>query len=239
MSEPVFNAPRSVVVAILVLALVHAVLAYLPEGQQVWWQLALAFIPARFAGFAADLPGGELAIWTSFLTHQLVHGDLAHLMINAAWLLAFGSAVAERIGVVRFVLFGALSGAAGALLFLAVRFGEAVPVVGASGAISGLMGAAFRFFFTALEQGGLGRFRTEPTAIPLMPLRETLFDRRVQAATGLFVLANLLIGLVGTALTSGGGIAWQAHLGGYFFGLLTFGLIDRPHPRARSDGWLH
>ncbi len=51
------------------------------------------------------LPGGDVAAVTSFLTHAFVHGDWVHLGLNAAWLVAFGGAVANRIGTVRFLLF--------------------------------------------------------------------------------------------------------------------------------------
>ena len=51
------------------------------------------------------LPGGDVATVTSFVTHTIVHGDWVHLGLNAAWLVAFGGAVANRIGSVRFLLF--------------------------------------------------------------------------------------------------------------------------------------
>src|SRR5262245_16780943 len=112
MREPIFNAPACVVVVIAVLALVHGGLWLLPPDEQIWWTWALAFVPARYVDGAGDIPGGGTAAFTSFLTHQLVHGDLTHLAINSAWLLAFGSPVARRIGTVRFLVFSALCGIA-------------------------------------------------------------------------------------------------------------------------------
>ena len=67
-----------------------------------------------------------------------------HLLINSAWFLAFATPVARRIGPVRFLAFFLLCGVGGALLYLPFN---SAPMVGASGAISGLMGAAMRFLF--------------------------------------------------------------------------------------------
>src|SRR4029079_8356339 len=117
----------------------------LPDS--AWVTQLLAFIPARLDGLAPQLPGGYLALFTSFATHLFVHGDSAHLFINSAWFLAFASPIARRTNALRFTLFFLLTGAAGALLFSLLNRFELTLLIGASGAISGLMGAAFRFIF--------------------------------------------------------------------------------------------
>ena len=237
--EPMLNAPAGVVWTIAILVAVHVWLGWLPDtrpdprlpSEREWWQLVLAFVPSRYTGIGsgiADDPAG--ARWWSVVTHQLVHADWAHLFINCAWLLAFGGAVAARIGMARLVALGVASGIVGALLFLALRWGELTPMAGASGAVSGLMGAAFRFFFSALDLGGLHHFRDEPRLVPRMSLAETLGDRRIQLTIGLFLLINALTAVGAKYITSAGGIAWEAHLGGFFFGLLSFALFDRPAP---------
>jgi membrane associated rhomboid family serine protease len=190
---------------------------------------SLAFIPARETGLADDLPGGRIAAVTSFITHQFVHGDLAHLGINSAWLLAFGTPVARRTGAVRFIAFFLLAGTAGALLYLVVNGGVLILVVGASGAISGLMGAAFRFLFRSMGDGGpMGLARASST--PLMPLAETLQDRRILMAIAGWTVLNVLLAWGATGLTEAAGIAWEAHLGGFYAGLLLYGFFDRPPP---------
>lgn len=231
--EPVFNVPAAVVALLVSMVAVHGGLALLSERQQAEITLALAFIPARFAGFAAELPGGTGATVWSFLTHQFVHGDAAHLLLNSAWLLAFGGAVAQRVGNLRFMGVALLSGLAGALLFLAMRYGELVPMVGASGAVSGLMGAAFRFFFAALDRGGFEAYRHDPGAIPRQSLGAMLRDRRAVTAIAIFALINALMAFAAPLFTSAGGIAWEAHLGGFLFGLLTFAIFDPPRRALR------
>jgi membrane associated rhomboid family serine protease len=228
-----FNVPGAVLVLLGVLVGVHAMLASLPEDWGSWLTVALAFVPARYAGFAAEIPGGEVASATSFLTYGLVHGDWFHLAINAAWLLAFGGAVASRVGATRFFLFSAFTSIAGALTFLMFNWGLWAPMVGASGAVSGLMGGTMRFMFAAIDGGGLRTLREEPWRVPLMPLAGAITDSRVLLVTGVFVVANFLA-ILGFGGVSEGGIAWQAHLGGYFAGLLSFGFFDRS-PRFHSS----
>jgi membrane associated rhomboid family serine protease len=231
--EPIFNVPGSVLAVLALLVAVHVLLAALPEDSGTWLQMALAFIPARYSGYAEALPGGGLTAVTSFLTYAVVHASLLHLGLNSAWLVAFGGAVAKRVNAVRFLAFSAFCAIAAAITFLAFNRGLMAPMVGASGAISGLMGATMRFLFSASGAEGWRTLRESPQDIPLMPLVRALTDRRVLAVTGAFILANVLAVLGLGGVSAGGGIAWEAHMGGYFAGLLAFGLFDRT-PRAHS-----
>ena len=95
----------------------------LPEEQGAWLTALLAFIPARLSGLARELPGGEAASITQFVTHQFLHGDVTHLLINSAWFLAFGTSVARRTGAVRFLAFFLLCGIAGATLYAGLNAG--------------------------------------------------------------------------------------------------------------------
>lgn len=227
--QPIFNVPGVVLVLLGSFLAVHLVRWALPTEEDAWVTAVLAFIPARETGFAADLPGGGIAAVTSFITHQFVHGDSAHLIINSAWLLAFGTPVARRTDAVRFLAFFLLAGIAGALFYLAVNGSALILVIGASGAISGLMGAAFRFLFRGMEQGGpIGLARASST--PLMPLGETLRDRRIVMAIAGWTVLNVVLAWGAAGLTEAAGIAWEAHLGGFYAGLLLYGFFDRPSP---------
>ena len=150
-----------------------------------------------------------------FVTHLFVHGDLTHLLINSAWLLAFGSSVARRTGAARFLAFFLLSGIAGALLYLAVNGCALSMMVGASGAISGLMGAAFRFLFQALRDGDAEGLAGTTRQAPLMSLGDTLTDRRILMAVAGWTVLNVLLAWGAAGLTEAAGIAWEAHLGGF------------------------
>jgi membrane associated rhomboid family serine protease len=228
--EPIFNVPFAVVAVLGLLVAVHGGLALLSDDMDEYVIWTLAFIPARYNGLAAEIPGGPVAAWTSFVTHQLVHGDMTHLMINGAWLLVFGSAVARRTGAARFIAFGVVCGIAGALTFLAVRWGQAVPMVGASGAISGLMAAGFRLLLPSIDNGSIHELREEPQSVRLATLGECFRSRRVMFAIAAFVLVNFLIAAAAPMITDAGGIAWEAHIGGFAAGLLLLGAFDVPAP---------
>lgn len=225
--QPIFNVPLPVLLLIGAFIAVHVVRTYLLSADDGNWLLfAMAFIPARYAGFAAEIPGGEVASFTSFVSHMFAHGDVVHLAINSAWLLAFGSVLSRRMGALRFLSFAMAGGIAGAAAFLAANPGLLAPVIGASGAVAALMGGVMRFLFSAIDahQGYL--LREDPALIPRMGLLETLTDRRIVIASLVFVALNLLALIGFGTLGAAGSIAWEAHLGGYFFGLFAFALFD-------------
>jgi membrane associated rhomboid family serine protease len=228
--EPIFNAPASVLAFLAGLVLVHASRFLLSEEQDAVLILSLAFIPARSGPLGGEFPGAPLA---SFLTHIFVHGDATHLFFNSAWLLIFGSAVARRVGALRFLLFSAVCGAGGAFGFLCFNPNLGVPVIGASGAVSGLIGGVMRFLFCALDYGGARVLREQSWVVPRMSLGQMVRDRRAVAAIGAWILLNFLVALGLGGLAAPGVIAWEAHLGGFVAGLLTFGLFDRPIPGSR------
>lgn len=224
--QPMFNIPASVVLAALALVVLHVVRVALPPETGLTMLLALAFIPARYAGPTPGLPGGEWGEVTSFITYMFVHGDMTHLAVNTIWMLAFGSAVAKRIGDIRFVMFSLLCGIAGAVVHLTLHFGELTPVVGASAAISGQMAGAIRFMFGA--QRAFMPLPDNLASVPLAGIRETLTNGKFLIFLGIWAALNLLFGLGGFQLNgSGGGIAWEAHIGGFLFGLFAFGAFDR------------
>ena len=88
------------------------------------------------------LPGPKQTSNLNLNEQHLVrmHGDVLHLIVNSAWLLAFGTPLVRRMGSIRFIAFSAVCGIAGALVFWALNPGLLAPMVGASGAISGMMG---------------------------------------------------------------------------------------------------
>lgn len=225
--EPVFNAPTIVIVLIAGLVIVHTIrqlLGYADDGLVVMY---MAFIPARLTEVGSGLPGGALAGYTSTLTYALLHANWLHLMINSAWLLAFGALMARRCGAIGFLLLFAASSIAGALFFFLVNANQMVPLVGASGGISGLMGGAFRVIFSANAFGGVQTMRERPLAIPRMPLQVALFDRSTMLGVGMWLGVNLIFGLGLVDFFESGEIAWEAHVGGFLFGFLLFKWFDK------------
>lgn len=236
-SEPIFNVPFAVVLLIGLCVGVHLVRQALPVGDNAWVTALLAFIPARLGPQVLDLPGGVPARYTSFITHLFVHGDAMHLTINSAWLLAFGTPVARRTGVLRFLGLFFLCGIAGAAFYVLVNGLIVTLLIGASGAISGLMGAAFRFLYAGIDAGP-GEFSTATRFAPLPSLGTTLRDRRVVTSIVVWAALNVLLAMGAPILTDAGGIAWEAHLGGFLAGFLIYGWFDRPPPPTfTEDEW--
>ncbi len=238
--EPILNVPAVIVALLALLGLVHAVRELLlsPYDDRLF-VLTFAFVPARYEPsilLGGVLPGGFGAqIWT-FVTYALIHADMTHLAFNGLWLLAFGSPVARRFGTVRLLAFFAVTAAAGALAHLIMHPGERVVMVGASAAISGMMGAATRFAF---QPGGSLDFwhsrAGDPDRIPAAPLVVALRNPRVLTFLGVWFALNLLFGLGSFSIADyEQNLALEAHIGGFLAGLLLFSLFD-PVPSQRSD----
>jgi membrane associated rhomboid family serine protease len=224
--EPLLNVPGAVALAAAVMIAIQAVRSLLPDEIDLTVLLTLAFIPARYSGAAAELPGGYLTAVTSFVTYMFVHGGWIHLLVNVLWMLAFGTAVARRIGPRGFFVFSGLCGIAGALTHLAFHWGEMAPVVGASAAISGQMAGALRFILFAKLQPG--ERTPDFSTAPLASLEAALRDHRIIGFLIFWVVVNAYFGLTAVSFGGvGGGIAWEAHIGGFLCGLLTFGFFDR------------
>jgi membrane associated rhomboid family serine protease len=103
------------------------------------------------------------------------------------------------------------------------------PVVGASAAISGQMAGALRFIFSAKPQPG--ERTPDFIAAPRMSLVETLTDKRMIAFLVFWVVLNAYFGVSSVKIGGEqGGIAWEAHIGGFLCGLLLFGAFDAGRP---------
>jgi membrane associated rhomboid family serine protease len=225
-SEPAFNVPRSVAGVAALLTGVQIFKNLLPYDTRITLLLALAFIPARYSGAAPELPGGYLTAVTSFVTYMTVHAGWVHLMVNLLWMLAFGSAVARRMGNLAFVYFSVLCGIAGAFTHLLFHLGEMVPVVGASAAISGQMAGALRFMFGARPLPG--QRMPDFVEAPRLSLVQTLSDARFLFFLIIWFGLNAYFGLSSVRIAGEeGNIAWEAHIGGFICGLLIFGAFDR------------
>ncbi len=228
---PAINAPRVVLALIAIFSVIHFIRFLLPTNLDLEVLLLFSFFPARYGGAEhIVLPGGAAAgIW-SFVTYAFLHGNVVHLVVNAVWMLAFASPVARRMGVRNFLWFSLLCSVAGVLTHLVFHWGEAVPVVGASAAISGHMAAAMRFVFQT--QGPLGYIGDSSPAslhVPALSIRQTFQDRRVVSFLVVWVGINLLMGLGALQLDDSlSNIAWEAHIGGLVAGLFLFGFFDRP-----------
>ncbi len=224
--EPIVNAPAVVTVTLLILIGVHAVLSLMDRKDALYVLHYLAFLPIRYGEVGSSLPGYPWANFTSLVTHMFVHGDWVHLIVNSAWFLAVGSVAARRLGTARFLLLGALCGFAGVGAFWLVHADEATHLIGASGAISGIMAAVLRLIFSAEAPEFRWMLSHDPKRIPRASLQSLLYNPKALWVIGLWVGFNFLFAMSWSNTLVSGTIAWEAHLGGFFMGLLVFGAID-------------
>jgi membrane associated rhomboid family serine protease len=259
-SDRAFDRSAYPVFAIVaVLALVHVARLALPPEADFRLLADLAFVPARVtfafdqdavlrnvaqAVSRGDLGAAEATLflgggphWWTFVTYALLHGGAAHIVLNGVWLLAFGVAVCRRFGGLRFIVFFVFAAIAGAFAFYALHPFDVTPVIGASAAISGAMGAAVRFAFAPGAPLGGGFAPPRNLAAYRQPahgLREILSEPRAMTFLALWFVGNFLFGVF-APIGAEGPIAWEAHIGGFLAGLLGFSLFDRPLPPRPED----
>lgn len=216
--EPVFNLPRVVLALIVLCTTIHLLRTYLLDVDQD--RLALnyfAFVPAFYSSRMLLDPFS----FTAPVTYSLLHGSLPHLAINMIWLAAFGSPLANRLGAARFVLFWIVTSLAAAALHFAIHPFDEAPLVGASGAISGMMGAAARFGFRMQRASGRASFGG-----PILPIGEALRLRGVVTFLAVWMVVNLATGLFGMP-GEASRIAWEAHIGGFVVGFFFVNWFDK------------
>jgi membrane associated rhomboid family serine protease len=213
--EPILRSPAIVNGFIAVFVLVHLATQLVGTPWYEWIIGNFSLIPLRLLGNYETVPG---EVWPelSLVTYAFLHGDWVHLAFNCMWFLIFATAVSRRVGTANFLLILLATTLGAALAHLVVYWGSPLPVVGASGAVSGLMGATFRFIFN----------NPRARMWPQEPL--PLFSRPVMMVTAVWIVLNAVLGITGmTPEGFGRSIAWEAHLGGYLTGLLLFPLFDR------------
>lgn len=200
--EPVFNAtawPALATAAVIVGG--YALQGLLPpEELLARW---------AFSSVALEEGRGFTAVTALFL-----HGNWAHALLNAVTAFAFGTPVARALGVTFrgvavFVLFYLTCGVFANLAFAALHAGDPSPLVGASGAVSGLMAAASRLI---AGRGRLGPILSAP----------------VIGMGAAWIVVNVLVAVTGIAPgADGAAVAWEAHLAGFLAGILLFGWATR------------
>lgn len=183
-----------------------------------------ALVPARL--LAAPLSGAAL---TGLFTSMFLHAGWLHVLGNMLYLWIFGNNVEDRLGTPRFVAFYVVSGIAAALTQVFAAGPADVPVVGASGAVAGVLGA-----YLVLYPGA--------SVITVIPVFFFLEVARLPAflVIGFWFLLQLGNGVatLGADVAAQGGVAWFAHIGGFIVGA-AIALVVRASARRRSSyyGW--
>jgi len=157
----------------------------------------------------------------SLLTSMFLHGGFFHLAGNMLFLWVFGNNIEDRLGHLKFLLFYLLAGLAGSLAHVFANPDSLIPTIGASGAISGLLGAYILLFPNAMIHA-------------LVPM---LFFFRVRlpaaAVLGVWFVSQFFIG--GGQQLGEGGVAWVAHVGGFVAGMVLILVLGGARRRLASS----
>jgi membrane associated rhomboid family serine protease len=176
----------------------------LPAHAQKMFILANATIPARFPSALAGHTSLGLAL-IPLLTSMFLHSGLAHIAGNMLFLWIFGDNVEDYFGHILYLLFYLVCGVVAGVLHVLFNFHSILPALGASGAISGVMGA-YAYLYPQARVLTL-------VFIFLVPLPAILI-------LGLWFVMQFLEGINALGASAAGGVAWWAHVGGFLAGLL-------------------
>lgn len=166
----------------------------------------------RIEHFATPLP-----VYFNFFSSMFMHGDLMHLAGNMLFLWIFGDNIEDRIGHIRYAVFYVICGLAAAMAQIVMGPSSIIPMLGASGAISGVLGGYILLFPHKRVRAFIFRYLTEVPAY---------------AAVGIWIVYQIVLGYLSPS--EGGGVAYAAHVGGFFAGLALIKLfaIGRSGPAA-------
>jgi membrane associated rhomboid family serine protease len=189
------------------------------EGKLQSFIQAWGVVPREYSAGRDLAPQIPLPFWSTLFTSMFLHGGWMHLGGNMLYLWIFGDNIERRLGHARFLFFYLACGVAAALAHVLFNSGSNIPTVGASGAISGILGGYLLMFphnrVRVLTGYGV-------TAVPAMVM------------LGLWILIQFVNGMGEVANTGEtGGVAYMAHIGGFVAGLVLAGLMGGRRSRQR------
>ena len=167
---------------------------------------AWGVVPREYAAGQDLAPQIPAPFWTTLLTSMFLHGGWMHLGGNMLYLWIFGDNLERAMGTLKFLVFYLLCGLAASAAHIFFKLHTAIPAVGASGAISGVLGGYILLFpknrVRVLTRGGVAHV---PAVVVL----------------GIWIVLQLIngVGTIATTSETGGGVAFMAHIGGFVAGL--------------------
>ncbi len=153
----------------------------------------------------------------TLLTCLFLHGSLWHVLANMLFLWVFGNNIEDAAGHAKFLLFYLLCGALSSFAHMVASASSTIPTIGASGAISGVMGAYLVLY---------PRTRVL-TIIPFFYFLWYPIELPAYLYLGYWIVLQIILGLPSLNMPGAGGVAWFAHIGGFFAGLLLIFLFKK------------
>lgn len=174
-------------------------------------------IPANILSFSSEQPVSSVA---TIFTSMFMHGGFLHIAGNMLYLWIFGNNIEDRLGHFRFLLFYLTSGVVAAFSHALSSPESVIPMVGASGAVAGVLGAYLLLYphakvYTLIFFG----FFIDIIRIPAM------------IVIGFWGVIQMVNGIISRGMVADGGVAWFAHIGGFLFGLITIRLWSPDYRR--------
>lgn len=196
-----------------------------PRGEQAF-VMTYGMVPAHLE--QALEPGSNLSLSDALiplLTSMFLHGGWLHIIGNMWFLWIFGDNVEDELGHLQYLIFYLICGLGSGVAQLLFSWGSRAPAIGASGAISGVMGA-YLIFFPGSQM------------LTLVPLLIFFFTVRLPAIVfiGIWFVLQFLSGLGSMQTGASGGVAWWAHVGGFILGILLVKTVMHPARRRRGYG---
>jgi membrane associated rhomboid family serine protease len=198
----------------LLIAVNVAVFLYevqLPPRAAKAFLLANAMVPMRIPAFLNGYLGFKMAFYPIF-TSMFLHGGWMHLLGNMLFLYVFGDNVEDYFGHAAYLIFYLFCGVVSGCTHILFNLHSSLPALGASGAISGVMGAYAVLF---------------PRARVLMLFLIFLVPIPALLVLGYWFVLQFLSGVGEFGAANAGGVAWWAHIGGFVVGLVVAGIVKK------------
>jgi len=212
--NPTRRFPIVTVTLIALNILIFLYQVFSPQGLE-YHVLRMGAIPYEITHFTTVTFFPRISPPLTLLTSMFIHGGFLHLFGNMLYLWIFGNNIEDFLGPLRFILFYLISGLGASLIHIAFHPSSQVPMIGASGAIAGVLGAYFLLY---------------PGARVLTLVFIWILPVPAFIILGLWFVAQVMnIGI-------GGGVAWFAHIGGFLIGL---GLLRLYLKKKRVRSWIH
>ncbi len=204
---------------IVVNILVFFLETLLPEATGRQMVLAAGFVPGQLSGATG---GDAIPVLSTLVTSQFLHGGWLHLGGNMLFLWIFGNNVEDEFGPFRFLAFYLLCGIIAGLTHFLTEPSSPIPTIGASGAISGVLGA-YALLFPGARIYTLVVLIIYITIVPIPAV----------VWVAIWLILQLVQGFL--SLGSQSGVAWFAHIGGLAGGVILFLFFRRSRPKSTIE----
>ncbi len=220
MSCAVFKIPKIVMMFIVLNLALYAAVQYNPDAQAYELIQMLALIPSEFSVHLNEL--------YRLLTYAFLHASFTHLALNMLWYVVFGTVVARMMSTAAFSVFISLTAIGAGLIYVMLNAESESPMLGASGIVSGFMGASLHvmpYFYDAKGRYLAGSGRINIQTNPIQAVMQALQFSPAWQFVGLFHVLNLISAVQPILFGAPSAIAWEVHIAGFWIGAVLMPVL--------------